>query len=85
MGSRPTWPALALLLLLALPTAWLASARAELGVDVENRSLKSQGTEEARAQAWRVEGFGDDPTVVQVLHALPLSSGSLVAEDEAAV
>jgi predicted RND superfamily exporter protein len=69
MPSRPAWTSLALLAALAVPTLWLARARLGIEVDLQNQSLKSIGTPQARAMERRIAGFGEDPTVVLVWRA----------------
>lgn len=48
-------------------TAWAASRAARLQLDVENRSMRSQGNAEARAEELRERHFGHDATVVALL------------------
>ena len=58
-----------LLLLGALlgATAWAATRAARLELDVENRSMRSRGNAEARAEEQRERLFGHDATVVLLL------------------
>lgn len=48
-------------------TAWAATRAARLELDVENRSMRSQGNAEARAEEQRERLFGHDATLVFLL------------------
>ena len=74
-----------LLLALSLPTAWLARERMRVGVDLENRSLKSVGTPEALAMERRVADFGEDPTVVLAFESRSPTALKVTAHDAEAV
>jgi uncharacterized protein len=74
-----------LLLALSLPTAWLAGERMHVGVDLENRSLKSVGTAEALAMERRVADFGEDPTVVLAFETRSPAAAKVAAHDAEAV
>jgi len=55
-------------------TAWAATRAARLELDIENRSMRSQGNAEARAEELREQHFGHDATVVTLLEAEPPGS-----------
>lgn len=71
---------LLLLAVLGLATGWAALRSARLELDVENRSMRSQGSTEARAETRRAELFGNDATLVLLLE--PLAPGTEEDEDE---
>lgn len=71
--TRALW----LLLALALPSIWLGWLGARLPVDVENRSLKANGTPEALALEHRISQFGRDEELFVVFQALPVGQGAL--------
>lgn len=54
---------------LASVTAWAAWRSSRLVVDVENRSMKSVGTAEARALEQRIAGFGDDAVLLCLIES----------------
>jgi len=56
-----------LLAVLLGATAWAGSRAAQLELDVENRSMRSLGNAEARAEELRERHFGHDATVVALL------------------
>ncbi|MCC7015471.1 MAG: MMPL family transporter [Planctomycetes bacterium] len=71
-----------LLLVLLVPTVWLAIRQLDLSVDIENDALKSPGSREAQALVERVEQFGRDVVIMAAFQALPVGSGT-VTEVEA--
>ncbi len=55
------------LLALLLATGWAAARAAHLELDVENRSMRSANSAEARAEQRREQLFGEDATLVLLL------------------
>lgn len=59
------------LLVLVLATAWAGTRAARLELDVENRSMRSRNSPEARVEADRERLFGQDATLVLLLEPRP--------------
>jgi hypothetical protein len=70
-----------LLLSLAGATVWAATRSARLELDVENRSMRSTGRSEARAEEERERLFGHDATLVLLLGPGQLAGSQESDED----